>query len=310
MKSTSHISTESASAYIRKLCKHFAHKIKTEYSENAGHAEFEMGICLMRATPTELIFEIEAAEKDAADRIKDIVVTHLMKFAFREALQIDWHDESTQEPDWEEMARQLRSPEGDRGIQTALNMNKSNSGMTRRAIELLNLQNSAHVLEIGPGNAAHLSELMGMADELVYTGIDISQTMVAEATKLNDGLSNVVFLLSDGLKINFSDGVFDRIFTANTLYFWENPLAYAREIKRVLKPGGRFCLAFAGRDFMEQLPFTRHNFKLFDADAGAGLLQEAGFKVIEVLTETEKILSNTGTEVDRTVIFVLAGSPV
>ena len=37
---------------------------------------------------------------------------------------------------------------------------------------------------------------------------------------------------------------FDKVYTVHTLYFWPQPLNYAREIARVSKPGGRFVLGF------------------------------------------------------------------
>ena len=37
------------------------------------------------------------------------------------------------------------------------------------------------------------------------------------------------------------------------------------ELARVLKPGGRLCLTFAEKAFMQRLPFAAHGFALWDA---------------------------------------------
>src|SRR5690606_9635685 len=105
----------------------------------------------------------------------------------------------------------------------------------------------------------------------------------------------VNFLLTDGLALPFADMSFDRIVTVNTLYFWENPLAYACEIHRVLKSdGGVFCLAFVEGEFMKNLPFASYGFELYDRKMAENLLENAGFTIKGSVTETETIRSNTG----------------
>lgn len=90
MTTTTTIATQGATTYIRKLCRHFAHKIATSYTETTGMASFEQGVCRMQATPDTLIFEIEAETPEAQETIKNILVRHLEKFAFREQLVIHW----------------------------------------------------------------------------------------------------------------------------------------------------------------------------------------------------------------------------
>ncbi len=310
MKTVSRIPTQDASAYIRKLCRHFAHKIETSYSESEGSASFPMGVCRMTAAPGLLIFEVEAETSEAIGKIRDILVTHLLKFAFREELQIAWTDpEEEAAGEMEELARQLRAPEGENGIRTALNMNRANAGMTRRSVALMHLQAGDRVLEIGPGNGAFVPELLSAAENISYTGADISETMIAEAKKLNAAEPRARFGLTDGRHLGFPDQAFDKIFTVNTLYFWADPVAYAREIKRVLRKDGVFCLAFAARDFMEKLPFVKYHFRLFDGEEGVRVLEDAGFAVREVISETETVQGNMGNPVERRVIFILATRP-
>ncbi|GAB2768297.1 hypothetical protein GCM10027275_08570 [Rhabdobacter roseus] len=209
-------------------------------------------------------------------------------------------------PDWREVARQLGKPEGEAGLKTAQQMNSTNAGMTTRAIALLRLQDNEHVLEIGPGNGAHVPELLQQAHHLHYDGLDISDTMVVEAARLNAGQARVAFGLSDGLQVPFEVGTFDAIFTVNTVYFWQDPAAYAAEIHRVLRPGGRFVLAFAHADFMQKLPFTQHGFQLYTPVQAEVLLRHAAFAIDEIVEETETIRSNTGETLPRELVFVVA----
>ena len=155
------------------------------------------------------------------------------------------------EEELKQVARQLSQPKGDAGIKTAERMALSNENMIARTVESLRLEAGEKVLEIGPGNGSHVAWLMDKATGLSYTGADISMTMIEEANRINDAMvssGSVSFELSDGEHLDFPADAFQKIFTVNTLYFWKDPRAYATEIYKVLKPGGRFCTAFATKE--------------------------------------------------------------
>ncbi|PYF77231.1 class I SAM-dependent methyltransferase [Pedobacter nutrimenti] len=208
------------------------------------------------------------------------------------------------------IARQLGHPQGEQGIRTAEKMAQNNAGMTLASMAALDLQSGEQVLEIGPGNASHLQDLLQKASGLHYIGVDISQTMVQEAARINAAAveeKKALFLFSDGAHIPMADHYADKIFTVNTLYFWSEPLVYAKEIHRVLRPGGKFCLTFADRDFMESLPFTSFGFNLYHLDQVLALLTQAGFKVLKTDRHSETLSSNaTGEQVERIFFNVVA----
>lgn len=91
-QSTTTIATQAASQYIGKLCRHFRHKIETEYTPNTGLATFPFGTCHMTATPTDLIFDITADHTEGVEKIKGVLVRHLVKFAYKEELVVEWRD--------------------------------------------------------------------------------------------------------------------------------------------------------------------------------------------------------------------------
>lgn len=260
----------------------------------------------MTATDDTLRFEISSDSFENIARIKYVIVTHLEKFAFREQLEIAWKDDPLPpETNWEELGGQLRNPTGEGGRKTGVSMNHANMGMILRAFELAAPGDGQQLLEIGPGNGAHLPKIKEKWPGLCYTGIEISETMIQEASGTCKDLHNVAFLMTDGQSLPFAGQSFDRIITVNTLYFWENPAVYAREILRVLKPGGVLCIAFVPEEFMERLPFTRFGFELYDLQKVSDLLVNAGFRVKDTLSETEIIRSNTGEKVERERAFIL-----
>lgn len=211
------------------------------------------------------------------------------------------------EEELKEVASQLSQPSGERGKKTGERMALSNENMINRTIESLELAANENVLEIGQGNGSHLPFLMEQAPGLNYTGIDISETMIAEAGRINAALvhsGSVSFALSNGVEIDFPENTFEKIFTVNTLYFWKDPQAYAAEIYNVLKPGGHFSVAFAAKDFMEQLPFTKWAFQLYNAEMVQTLLSAAGFRIVQTIEEKDITQSNLGAPVQRDIVII------
>lgn len=195
------------------------------------------------------------------------------------------------------LAQNLANPQGEKGIEIGEMMNATNIGMTLESIKTLLIENDEHILEIGHGNAGHLKSILNKAKNVKYTGIDISETMHHEAKKLNKEFeSQSDFVLYEGQKLPFEDKVFDKIFTVNTVYFWEESIDFLNEIYRVLKNSGTFVLTFGQRDFMEKLPFTQYNFKLYNNDEMEELISKSHFKRMKISEKEEEIKSKTGDE--------------
>ena len=205
-----------------------------------------------------------------------------------------------------ELAGQLRCPSGERGITIAHNMDFTNANVITRTIETLKITNNERILEIGPGNASHVWKVLEKASGVNYQGVDISETMIAEAEKLNEGVANVFFRLTDGRALPFEEERFDKIFTTNTIYFWENPEEYGQEIHRVLKPGGLLSVGFIPKRIMEHIPFSKHGFTLYEESMVKSLLQDCGFTVTAEVTEKEIITGAHGEDIEREFVITTA----
>ncbi|GAA3975684.1 class I SAM-dependent methyltransferase [Pedobacter ginsengiterrae] len=208
-----------------------------------------------------------------------------------------------------EIARQLSCPDGEHGVKTGEMMNISNIGMTRSAVEALLLKPNDVILELGHGNAAHIADIFNKAENLTYFGADISKTIIAEAEKNNASFitnKQASFFLTNGTTLPFEDDYFDKIFTVNTIYFWQNPIQYLEEIKRVLKYNGMLIIAFADKSFMETLPFTKFGFELYDELKAHKVLKDSGFEIIKSTQKHEEIQSNAGFKVNRDYYVVSA----
>ena len=208
------------------------------------------------------------------------------------------------------IASQLSCPTGEGGLKTAENMALHNENMISVALDTLKLQSGDTVLEIGPGSATHVDKLFAKAEGLSYTGADISELMISEAMKNNTALvknGQAGFFLSDGKTLDFANNTFDKVFTVNTLYFWDDPVGYATEIFNVLKPGGTFCLCFAPKEFLAKLPFTSYVFKLYSPEDAQVVLTSAGFDIVNVGKHDEEVKSFAGETMKRDFIVITAG---
>lgn len=213
------------------------------------------------------------------------------------------------EQELKELASQLSHPKGENGIATAKSMNVANDNMIRNVINQIDIFDNINILEIGPGNGLHINYLFAKNPNISYIGIDISELMVQEANKLNSEFTNnskVTFELTGGEIIEKQDDSINAIFTVNTLYFWKNPKQYLQELFRVLKNDGQLILGFVPKSTMEKIPFTKYGFELYDNESVQNLLEEIGFKIGKILSETEEVLSNTGDKKIRTFTVIKA----
>ncbi len=199
--------------------------------------------------------------------------------------------------DLKKLARQLANPQGEKGIEIAGIMNDTNIGMTIESIKTLLIEDDETILEIGHGNAAHVKYLIKKARNLRYTGIDISETMHHEAGRLNQEYEDQVdFVWYEGKKLPFSDKTFDKIFTVNTVYFWEEPVQYLNEVYRVLKDKGTFVLTFGQKEFMEKLPFTQFDFTLYSTLEMEETVSQSRFTRMKISEREEQVKSKTTDE--------------
>lgn len=74
------------------------------------------------------------------------------------------------------------------------------------------------------------------------TACDASRGMIEQAEK-RDRQSGVEWIFLDhGNALPFEDASFDAVISSSVFEYLTDPTAQAREIARILKPGGRFCL--------------------------------------------------------------------
>ena len=107
------------------------------------------------------------------------------------------------------------------------------------AVALSRLDRHGRILEVG-SSWGHMTFLLAERFREVVA-IDLSPESVELGMRRarHYGVRNVTFLEGDAERLAFEDGGFDGVFSFSTLRFCPDPVAVAREMFRVLKPGGR-----------------------------------------------------------------------
>lgn len=86
------VPTAHASRYLQQLCKHFAHKLPVTFDPNTGNIRFSIGDCDLQADGERLKLNLTSPDGSQMTQLKDVVIRHLVRFAFREELAVAWQD--------------------------------------------------------------------------------------------------------------------------------------------------------------------------------------------------------------------------
>lgn len=153
------------------------------------------------------------------------------------------------------------------------------------SIEGLNLSPADKILIVGAGTGLDLNYLNHQKN---ITAIDLTSSMVADLMGKAEELHlPVEALVMDGHELEFSDSTFDVVILHLIVAVIPDPDRCLSEVRRVLKPNGRFTImdkfipAQGEVSFIRQLlnPFTNFLFSDITRDANA-LLDRAGLTII------------------------------
>ncbi|MEV6155529.1 class I SAM-dependent methyltransferase [Nonomuraea sp. NPDC052129] len=165
------------------------------------------------------------------------------------------------------------------------------------AVSLLDVQPTDRVLEIGFGPGVAIAEFAGRATQGQVFGVDHSQAMVRRATRHNAAAVRARRVHLSCVSVerlpSFGDPL-DAILAVNSLGFWPDPVARLRELRGLLRPGGRIALVSQPR-----CPGAARDTTVRAAQELQDLLTQAGFTQLRVET----------LELDPPVACVLANNP-
>jgi SAM-dependent methyltransferase len=151
-------------------------------------------------------------------------------------------------------------------------------------LELMNLQPSDGVLDVGCGTGWLCRKIASRAPQGRVVGIDVSDTMLERARHASAGNSNVTFLAGAVDKIPWQDNFFNKVISVESAYYWPDPERGLREIFRVLSHRGSAWILI---NYYRDNPHCHHwgtllsvPTHLLAASEWAELFQKAGFNSV------------------------------
>jgi phosphatidylethanolamine/phosphatidyl-N-methylethanolamine N-methyltransferase len=110
-----------------------------------------------------------------------------------------------------------------------------------QALDRMAIEPRSSVLEVGVGTGINLSLYPSSCQ---ITGIDLSTGMLDKAREriAKKGLRNCRLMEMDAAALTFGDASFDIVYAPYLISVVPDPVAVAREMRRVCKPGGRIVI--------------------------------------------------------------------
>jgi len=139
---------------------------------------------------------------------------------------------------------QCARPEGFLGRVLLRFMNFGHAPLTNWGLSLVEIHDGWTMLDIGCGGGATLKRLLKRSKDARVYGIDISEESVAKARKVNANVLDRQVFVTQGSaeKLSYEDNKFDLVTAVETVYFWPDLPNCLKEVRRVVKPGGRFAI--------------------------------------------------------------------
>ena len=187
------------------------------------------------------------------------------------------------------MTNQVRKPSGRIGRAVVTRMNSSHAALTDWGLEHVRIEPSFTILDVGCGGGRTIREMAARATAGRVLGVDYSEASVEASREANrDAVADGRVEVQQGSvsRLPFADAMFDLVTAVETHYYWPDLANDAREILRVLKPGGTLLViaeAYMGRyGWLFQLAMLPMRAKLMSADEHRAWLETAGFTGVEV----------------------------
>ena len=144
------------------------------------------------------------------------------------------------------------NPKGFIGRLMLSGMNMGHSPMAKWGFSQFDIPDKANIVDIGCGGGYNLKRLLAACPEGKVFGVDISEESVKKSIAVNkkEVGRRCKVIQESAEKLPFKDQVLDLATAFETVYFWPDPQENFKEVRRVLKEGGRFFVCSVIRRFV------------------------------------------------------------
>lgn len=193
----------------------------------------------------------------------------------------------------ESVASQLRKPSGLIGsLIISRFLNRANVAMNQLTLKLLDLEPSDHVIEVGFGGGDLVRRMIPLVGQGRIAGVDFSPEMVEVCTRrfvrpIRAG--RVELRCASAESLPYGSEHFTKACAVNTIYFWPDPLEPLRELRRVLRCGGKVVVGFSPRATLQKVPYTKYGFGHYEPEQVQCMLEDAGFAEVRMVPGSTRI---------------------
>ena len=179
---------------------------------------------------------------------------------------------------------QCARPEGSLGRAMLCFMNYTHAPLTNWGLKLVDVQDGWTMLDVGCGGGFTIRRLLKRSKDAQVYGIDISEESVTKARKVNAEVLDKQVYVTQGSAENlpYNDELFDLVTAVETVYFWPNLPDCLQEVRRVLKPGGKFAIMVEVVDSHSKWTNVVESMTAYPPEQLKTLLDDAGFIQTEI----------------------------
>jgi SAM-dependent methyltransferase len=175
-------------------------------------------------------------------------------------------------------------------------MNLSHSSLTDWGLGHVQVAKNFAILDVGCGGGRTIEKLAAMAIDGTVCGVDYSSGSVAASRGKNARLieaGRVEVKQGSVSQLPFPDDRFHLVIAVETQYYWPDLVNNMREIRRVLKPGGRLVVIAesykrGATNALQRPVMILLRSSNLDVEGHRKLFLDAGYAEIEIFEERKK----------------------
>jgi len=198
------------------------------------------------------------------------------------------------------IAKELKNPSAIVGEYVLAPLwNKRNSRLHDCVIEKMTVESSDKILEIGFGGGRSLEIVSKLVTDGIVAGVDISKSMTRYCQKKFGGDWDIDVKCASASELPFDSNCFNKIYSVNSIFYWNDVEKACSEIFRVMSAGGVLFLCYTAKESLQKKKFVKNGLKLFEPCDVKELLLIAGFENINTTRHSDnkrKYYCTTGSK--------------
>jgi ubiquinone/menaquinone biosynthesis C-methylase UbiE len=178
------------------------------------------------------------------------------------------------------------NPNGFGGIISTKIMNIINQRQYKAVLENIQIKQNQNILDIGFGNGYLINKLLKQNIPKNIYGIEISNDMINKVKNKNKKYIDSGILkifLENTSETSFENNIFDKIYTINTIYFWQELDKCFSEIKRIIKPDGIFINVIYTKEYLNKIIYTKYGFNKYSTEEMENITKDNGMEIIKTI---------------------------